>query len=93
MENEAGLVSEKLELAMKVGRNVKREFKKMTEGQGSSNHVTSLFSIQRFLSRSKDNAHSTTKNKRTLKMLTRQSAARNWKGFYYNLYSLNLKKG
>ena len=87
MENEAGLVSEKLELAMKVGRNVKREFKKMTEGRGSSKNVTSPFSIQQFLSRIKDNAHSTTKNKRTLKMLTRQSAARNWKGFYYNFYS------
>ena len=32
LENEAGMESEKLELAMKVGRNVKREFKKMTEG-------------------------------------------------------------
>ena len=43
MENEAGLVSEKLELAMKVGRNVKREFKKMTEGQGSLDHVKPFF--------------------------------------------------
>ena len=40
LENEAGLVSEKLELAMKVGRNVKREFKKMTEGPGSLNHMS-----------------------------------------------------
>ena len=53
-------MTSRLELAMKVGRNVKREFKKMTE----------------------DNAHSTVKNQRALRAITRQAAGKRtaWKG-------------